>query len=136
VGAAIAASLSIGIWLHGYGYGLQKEQHAAARALIVAQNESRAVEHKRYGGLLDALNTQYLEERRIAATLAADLERLRNRPPRTIRVPGDPAVDCAGATGRELSKDDAGFLTRLAARADSHRAALIACYEYADWLQR
>jgi hypothetical protein len=37
-------------------------------------------------------------------------------------------TDCKGTTGTELSREDAEFLTREAARADRLRSALGACY--------
>jgi hypothetical protein len=37
-------------------------------------------------------------------------------------------TDCKGTTGTELSREDAAFLAREAARADRLRAALGACY--------
>jgi len=39
---------------------------------------------------------------------------------------------CQGATGKELSRPDAEFLTREAARADKIRLGLDICYKYAD----
>ena len=135
IAAAAGAALLAGIWMHGHSHGQRTERlhWEGQQAQAVAQ--ARTTEQQRYGDLLDALNTQYLAQRGIADQLHADLERLRNRPARIVRVPGDPATDCAGATGSELSREDAGFLVREAASADRHRAALAACYAYADSLQ-
>ena len=46
---------------------------------------------------------------------------------RSGRLPNAPE-SCQGTSGRELSREDAEFLVREAARADQLRAALNACY--------
>jgi hypothetical protein len=46
-------------------------------------------------------------------------------------MPNAPGV-AKGATGAELSREDAGFLTREAARADALRAELNYCYQMYD----
>lgn len=134
---AIAAVLSAVAWLYNHGKEVErtKWQAETEQARADAVQSAREAERNRYGDLLNALNDQYLAQRSIADRLNSDLERLRNRPPRVIRVPGDPATECQGATGAELSREDAGFLVREAASADRHRAALAACYAYADSLQ-
>jgi len=57
---------------------------------------------------------------------------LRDRPKRPATLPDTPRVECAGASGRELSREDAEFLAREAARADTIRAGLEACYTAFD----
>jgi len=57
---------------------------------------------------------------------------LRDRPKRSATLPDTPRVECAGASGRELSREDAEFLAREAARADTIRAGLEACYAAFD----
>lgn len=57
---------------------------------------------------------------------------LRDRPKRPATLPDTPRVECAGASGRELSREDAEFLAREAARADTIRAGLEACYAAFD----
>lgn len=57
---------------------------------------------------------------------------LRDRPKRSATLPDTPRVECAGASGRELSREDAEFLAREAARADTLRAGLEACYSAYD----
>ena len=134
---AIAAVLSAVAWLYQHGREVERSKWRAEteQARAEAVQSARTTEQQRYGDLLNALNDQYLAQRAITDRLHGDLERLRDRPPRVIRVPGDPATECQGATGAELSGPDAEFLTRLAASADRHRAALAACYAYADSLQ-
>lgn len=60
--------------------------------------------------------------------LANALGELRHR---SSRMP-DTAQNCKGASGSELSKPDAEFLIREAARADQLRAALNACYSHSE----
>lgn len=69
------------------------------------------------------------EVRAINARLSDALERLRKRPE---RMPEPARSACAGATGGELSAEDAGFLVREAARADGLRSALSECYAWID----
>ena len=57
---------------------------------------------------------------------------LRDRPKRSATLPDTPRVECAGASGRELSREDAEFLAREAARADTLRVGLEACYAAYD----
>ncbi len=57
---------------------------------------------------------------------------LRGRPKRSATLPDTPRVECAGVSGRELSREDAEFLAREAARADTIRAGLEACYAAFD----
>lgn len=57
---------------------------------------------------------------------------LRDRPERPASLPATARVECEGASGRELSREDAEFLVREAARADTLRAGLEACYAAYD----
>jgi hypothetical protein len=54
---------------------------------------------------------------------------------RAKRMPEASRANCAGASGRELSRQDAEFLVRFAADADLLRNALGTCYDYADAIQ-
>lgn len=97
----------------------QKEQTWAARVGQVEQEKTN-------------------ENARIAARYAADLDGLRKRAdrrpaPSSGTAPAAPT--CEGTTGAELSRPDATFLVREAARADRQRAALGACYSAYDALK-
>lgn len=75
----------------------------------------------------------------IRAAHARQLGSLQNRPDRKPASPGavpGTAPACAGSTGAELSRPDAGFLAGEAARADELRAALSACYSAYDSVGR
>ena len=121
---------------HGYAFmkgGTIKENEYKA-ALLVAQQEAQAVERK-WQGAADAI-VKNLEAKRAVTQRNLDiaLNGLRDRPER--HLPNDPGVVCKGASGAELSRPDAVFLTRLAARGDRLQAALDACYIYADTLRK
>lgn len=133
LGAVVAA---VGLFIAGdyHGKGVKDTEWRARTEAAVneAVKQARITEREQQETVTDAIQRQYWEQVAIADGLAADLERLRNRPRRPAGVPEAARADCQGASGRELSAEDAGFLVRLAADADRHRAALAACYAYAD----
>lgn len=97
-----------------------------------AQNVAAAYEQTRK---IEAALTQKIEkiERKkngeianVNARLRVALNELSERTSR-ITTSTNP-TDCEGTTGRELSREDAEFLTREAARAERLRQALGACY--------
>ena len=66
----------------------------------------------------------------INSKLQSTLGELRQRQERSSST--DTARDCKGTTGAELSREDAEFLAREAARADQIRSALEHCYKQYD----
>jgi hypothetical protein len=66
----------------------------------------------------------------INGKLQSALGELRQRQDRSGST--DTARDCKGTTGADLSRQDAEFLTREAARADQLRSALELCYRQYD----
>lgn len=66
--------------------------------------------------------------------LSVALDGLRQRPQRPPSPSKDSTApcDCQGATGSQLSREDAEFLARESARADRLRAALEQCYQQYD----
>lgn len=131
LGAVLAI---VGAFLAGDIHGHQSEratwQAKVEEARAEASESARHQEQVKQGKINEALRKENERMARINAGLADDIDELRNRPPR--RVPKTTGTSCEGATGAELSGSDAQFLAGLAARADRHRAALEACYEYAD----
>ena len=126
-------ALIVAVWFHGNYYGAVGERLEWQETVQTATDEARKDEQKKQG-IVDALSRkQYDELASINTGLLHDLDGLRNRPPR-LSVSTDTPTICEGATGRELSEPDAGFLTREAARADTIRTALDGCYRYADSL--
>jgi hypothetical protein len=124
--AAFAGGYARGSHLTAQRYDLKIEQaqsRAVAAALAIEREQNRKVR--------DAMQKQSDEVAAVNRGLVADLDELRQRASRPA-VPRAPAAQQPGATGAELSREDAGFLAREAARADELRAALRACYDYAD----
>ena len=95
-------------------------------------NAARAKEKE----MQDAFNAaQRKQATRLADTrrnLDAALAGLRDRPERPSGMPEGSRADCTGGTGAELSRTDAEFLAREAARGDDIRAGLEACYTAID----
>lgn len=104
---------------------VQTERADAAQA-------ARKDEHDQQEKVNAALRKQNKSLGSINAGLVADLDGLRNRPERPADMPDTGRATCAGGSGAELSRTDAGFLEREAARGDKLRAALSACYEVID----
>lgn len=128
---AIALALGYGDY-HGRKVERTAWQAKIEQARAEAAETALRSEREQQKGVNDAIQQQAEELAVINSGLRDDIKRLQSRPPRIIRVPGTPTTDCEGTTGRELSRPDAEFLTGLAARADTIRSALIACYAYAD----
>lgn len=131
---SIAAALAYGDY-HGRSEERIRWQAKIEQARAEAVTAALETEREQHGRVYEAINDQYMEQRTIASRLNDELERLRNRPARGDRVPGDAATDCSGANGAELAREHAEFLTRYAARAAQQDAALTACYDYADAMQ-
>lgn len=126
-------ALIAGSWLHGNWHG--SKTTAATYKAQLAENNVLALEHRNVlQGIIDDLTKKYLIDiTAIESERDAALERLRNRPVRTIEAA---SPNCSGATGAQLSREDAEFLTREAARGDEYAIALQACYKYADEIQQ
>ena len=106
------------------------EGHALDAAI-----EARHQERTKQQEVNNVLRDQITERDAINDRLVSDIKRLHKRPDRR-HVSETAESRCQGASGRELSGPDAFFLTRLAARAEKQRAALNACYAYADAVVR
>ena len=133
-GRLLMLVLVAAIWFHGDYHGATGERLKWQTAVQIATDEAREDEQKKQG-IVNALSRkQYDELASINTGLLHDLDGLRNRSSRHSVSPNTRTV-CKGTTGRELSEPDAGFLTREAARADTLRTALAACYQYADALR-
>lgn len=108
--------------------GIAKQREQAA-------NEARATERKQQENVNEVLREQNSALAGVADKLRLELDRLRNRPERPTVVSESSRPACQGSTGAELSRPDAEFLAREAARADEIRAGLAACYRVIDGLQ-
>lgn len=128
--AILGALILVGSILTGAYFKGRSDMDAVwEQKMIVAERAA----HDREIKLQEAANEisrQYQVDRtRISADLADALERLRDR---AERLPEPARAACHGGTGAELSRSDAGFLEREAARADELRAALGACKAWVD----
>lgn len=108
-------------------------QRAEIRA--ADERDARATEQRWQAKVAAAEQEKTDENARIAARYAAQLASVQQRADRRPTPGGgtaQAAATCAGSTGAELSRPDAGFLVGEAARADTQRAALAACYKAYD----
>ena len=97
-----------------------------------AEAQARATE-QRHQEAVNAITRRHTAEiSQVRRNLDLALDSLRSRPDRPSHLPEADRADCAGGTGAELSRPDAEFLSREAARADELRAGLRACYQHVD----
>ena len=131
LGAAIAALLvafTSGWIINGWRWNNAALKLAAAQtqARIEAERQSRNQELALQAAADNARNTKDGEITIIRSQLDAALVSLRERPLRSANLPGATST-CPTATGAQLSREDAEFLTGEAARADEMIAELNAC---------
>lgn len=129
--AGLVAALGVGAWyLHHTidqgGYDRAKNEYTALALKASEQARSREQELTVKASLITKDKDEKISN--INARLAVAIGRLRDRPERTSAANSN-SSNCKGVSGAELSRPDAEFLNREAARADSIRAALSACYE-------
>lgn len=132
--AVVLAFVVNGFYWHANGVNAENTRWTARieKERAESLNAARAKERE----MQDAFNVaQKKQAVRLADTrrnLDAALDSLRGRPERPAGMPGTARADCAGGTGAELSRADAEFLSREAARGDDLRAGLEACYSAVD----
>ena len=131
LGAAVAALLvafTSGWIINGWRWNNTALKLAAAqtKALIDAERKSRKQELALQAAADAARSTKDAEITIIRNQLDAALVSLRERPLRGANLPGA-AGTCPPATGAQLSREDAEFLAREAARADAVVAELNYC---------
>lgn len=108
----------------GFFKGMSYEKDKAAVALAKAVDKARQTEqnlHDDYGVLNDLKDE---ELRRVVSERDAAVRGLRSRP---SRLPSATAPACQGATGAQLSREDAEAFTGLASDADQLQARYDAC---------
>lgn len=103
---------------------------------LAATEAARAKETMWQGVVNETAKNYETKVAGVRRALDTAVDSLRNRPERPRDLPDHPRIDCAGATGAELSREDSEFLVREAARADEIRAGLEACYAYADAVRK
>lgn len=131
------ATASVFLFLAGwFGNGWRWEakyvsmQMEYADAIIEANRHARRQEQILQAKADTELVNKNAEIKTISDELDRALDELRKRPSR-VSVPNPPG-SAKGATGAELSREDAEFLTREAARADALKAELNYCYRLYD----
>lgn len=97
------------------------------KAQLEAEQQARKKEQDLQEAFAQERNKKDAQIRNIRRDLDAALIELRNRPERS--TVSNPTCNGAGATGAQLFREDAEFLTREAARADEIMAHLKACYQ-------
>ena len=125
--------------LNGFYWNAHGSNAADTRwtAKITAENlkatqEARAKERMWQGVVNGTVKNMEAQRAAVQRNLNIALDGLRDRPERPAGVSEAPRTGCQGANGAELSGEDGRFLEGEAARANRHRAALEACYAYAD----
>ena len=131
LGAAIAALLvafTSGWVINGWRWNNAALKLAAAQiqARVDAEQKSHNQELALQAAADAARSTQDAEITIIRSQLDAALVSLRERPLRGAIVSSSPGA-CPPATGAQLSREDAEFLAREAARADAVVTDLMAC---------
>ena len=121
-----AALISAAAGFYG-GWAIKQGQWDAAT--VAAQQESKTQREQQDAAIAKQNQAHADQVRAVNRRLADALERLRNRPERASEAA---RASCEGGSGAELSRPDAGFLEREAARADELRSALATCYAWID----
>ena len=136
--AVVLAFVANGFYWHAKGVNTENTRWTAKTHAenLKATQEARAKEQMWQGVVNETAKNYEIKMAGVRRNLDTALDSLRDRPERAVDLPDHPRTDCAGATGAELSRTDAEFLAREAARADQHRAGLDACYAWADAIRR
>jgi hypothetical protein len=126
--AIISAVFMSGWFVNGLRWeskytSLQKEY---AEAVVEANRKARRQEQILQSKADIEMVNKNAEIQTIRSELDRALDELRKRPARS-GLPGS-TCNSQGATGAQLSREDAEFLARESARADAIRAALNYCY--------
>jgi hypothetical protein len=120
LGGTLLAGVLIGWTINGWRLNASiaslQASYAQERATYLAEARSR---EKRLNEVSEVLRKRRDDEiKNLSARLRALNAELQHRQSRDSRESTDTAA-CSGATGAELSREDAGFLAREAARADA-----------------
>lgn len=119
------------VFFYGNNHGKKSLADSVNKATIAATKKARKEEQEKQEKVNAFLKKQYHDVSTINTDLTNDIKRLHDRESRR-NLSKETDSKCKGATGRDLSKPDAEFLTREATRADRIRVGLGTCYKYAD----
>ncbi len=127
--AILLMSFSAGWIINGWRWNsnILEAQAKLTQARIDAEKQSRAKELSIQAAADAARSTKDAEIIIIRDQLDAALVELRRRPLRSANLSGTTGSGTPG-TGRELSREDAEFLAREAARANEMKMAMQYCY--------
>lgn len=127
----VIGALAIAFAMGGF-YGSHLANQKAEARIVVAKQEAW-VEERNWEHYVDVVRKEKdLELENIRGRLNDALGQLRKRPE---RLSSATAPTCEGATGSQLSRPDAEFLEREAARAQGLVESLKECYAYVDKVQ-
>lgn len=118
----------------GYRIGAKVTLADWRAAELHAVDRARKIEEAQGRRQTEIENVLQRDRDRIASDRDDALRELRNT--RRERLPEAARTACQGATGRELAGRDAEVLTGYAARAETLRKALEACYAADDSVRR
>lgn len=126
----LAIAVALGI---AYGSGRyhqwRSDEKEHVTELLKATEKAREREHQWQIDAQAAEEVQNEELRRVRAGYDRTIAGLRNRPE---RMPEAAASAVSGATGAQLSRPDAEFLAREAARANELRASVARCQAWIE----
>ena len=120
---------SVSLWFYADHHGATRIRLANANAVLDAEVKARNEERLKQEKANANDQKQYEDLLTINDKLSAELDRLRERPSR-VQVPKGTGVQDKSCSGAELPREDASFLTRLAAEADRAQSEMMACHEY------
>ena len=130
----LSAFVANGFYWNAHGSNAENKRLTLkySQEKVAALHSAREKEQLMEVKVNEALARQTEELADVQRHLDATIISLRNRTPRSATLPDNPIAACSGVTGRELSSEDAEFLAREAARADTIRAGLNTCYAAYD----
>jgi hypothetical protein len=128
-GLLIVGSI-LGWTINGWRLGttLAQERLVIEQRSIETYKKARETEKELLASVAKLRKDKDAEIKTITSKLNSALAELRSREDRQPSNLSSAPRDCKGANGSELSRQDAEFLTREAARADTIRSALATCY--------
>lgn len=128
IGVVSLGLFSAGWVLNGWRWSAKHEGYINEQKEIAlkAEQKARDTERNLQSEIDKERTNNEAKVRNINSKLIAALDELRQRPVRSSVPSG--SSNNKGASGAELFREDAEFLTREASRADKLAAALEACY--------
>jgi hypothetical protein len=128
--SAVCVVFAAGWMVNGWRWNSKLQTIIAVQteARIAAEKKSRTLEQTLQSQINAERNRKDVEINIIRSQLDTALIELRKRPARSANVPSATGNNFS-ATGAQLSREDAEFLTREAARADIALSNYAACYK-------